>query len=93
MENGTYLKLSTGELVPIKATTGYWVATRPQLPQDLLEGLYLGVWTDPKDGKEYYDRTVFVADLDKALTVAKFYDQIAIWDNANQTEIYVDYSV
>jgi hypothetical protein len=93
MENGTYLKLSTGELVPIKATTGYWVAIEPKMPQEIIAGQYLGVWTDEKDGKEYYDRSVFVADLDTALDIGKLYEQIAIWDNANQTEIYVDYSI
>ena len=87
MENGTYLKLATGELVPIKATTGYWVAIEPKLPHDLIDGQYLGVWTDEKDGKEYYDRSVFIADLDYALAVGKIHDQIAIWDNANQTTI------
>ena len=53
MENGTYLKLSTGEFTPITATTGYWVALEPKLPHDIFEGQYLGVWTDEKDGKEY----------------------------------------
>ena len=92
MENGTYLKLGN-ELVPITATTGYWVAVEPALPSQIIEGQYLGVWTDEKDGKEYYDRSVFIADLDLALTVGKEHDQIAIWDNANRCEIYVDYSV
>ena len=92
MENGTYLKLSTGEFTPITATTGYWVAIKPKMPHDIFEGQYLGVWTDEKDGKEYYDRSVFISDLDDALAVAKQHDQIAIWDNANRCEIYVDYS-
>ena len=48
---------------------------------------------DEKDGKEYYDRSVFISDLDDALAVAKQHDQIAIWDNANRCEVYVDYSV
>lgn len=92
MENGTYLNLD-GEFVPIVATTGYWVAIEPALPSQVVSGQYLGVWTDEKDGKEYYDRSVFIADLDDALAVAKQHDQIAIWDNAKRCEVYVDYSV
>ena len=90
MENGTYLNLD-GEFVKVNATTGYWVALYPALPSQTVTGQYVGVWTDEKDGKEYYDRSVFIADLEYALEVAKQHDQIAIWDNANQTEIYVDY--
>jgi len=92
MENGTYLKLG-GELIPINATTGYWVAVEPALPSQILDGQYLGVWTDEKDGKEYYDRSVWVAELPEALAVGKEHEQIAIWDNAKRSEVYVDYSV
>lgn len=90
MENGTYINLG-GEFAPITATTGYWVALEPALPSQILEGQYLGVWTDEKDGKEYYDRSTFISDLDLALMVAKEHDQLAIWDNANRCEIWVEY--
>ena len=91
MESGTYIKMGQ-ELVPVSPSTGYWVAVQPALPSQIVEGQYLGVWTDEKDGKQYYDRSVFVADLVDALIVAKQFDQIAIWDNSKRTEVYVDYS-
>jgi hypothetical protein len=90
MENGTYLKVG-GEFYKMNATSGYWVAISPSLPSDILDGQYLGVWTDEKDGKEYYDRSVWIADLDNALAVAKQHDQLAIWDNANECEVWVQY--
>ena len=90
MEDGTYLNLD-GDFKRINATTGYWVAIEPALPSQIVSGQYLGVWTDSKDGKPYYDRTVWISDLDDALAVGKQRDQIAIWDCANECEIYIQY--
>ena len=91
MENGTYLNVD-GEFMRVNSTSGYWVAIEPALPSQIVDGQYMGIWTDPKDGKEYTDRTVWISDLDDALAVAKQRDQIAIWDCANECEVYVDWS-
>jgi len=41
----------------------------------------------------YLDRSVWVSDLDNAIALGKSQGQLAIWDNANQTEVWlVDYA-
>ena len=90
MRDGTYKADAEAGFFPVQTSQGYWVAFEETTPQDVNEGEYLGVWTDPDTNKIYYDKTVFISDLTEALTFAKLYNQIAIWDNANEKAIYVE---
>lgn len=86
LANGTYLK-SNGHFLRVEATGGYWVATGETTLEETQDGELVGVWTDAETGKTWIDKTQFVAGKMEALLTAKAYDQIAIWDNSNQTEI------
>ena len=88
MKDGTYKK-TNGVLVETNVDFGYWVALSETTQDEISEGEYLGVWTDPETGKTWYDKSVFLDDLTAALALAKTYNQIAIWDNANQAAINV----
>ena len=92
LQDGTYA-ISVVDRIPfrVERETGFWVAYRPvEAIADVPDGTHLGVWTDPDDGKRYYDATVFIETLDYALTKAKEWDQKAIWDNANKVAISVN---
>jgi len=89
MENGTYRVDEEAGFFPVQTKEGYWVAIEEVLPSDLEAGEYLGVWTDENTNKTYYDRSILFLDLAQALNVAKLNNQIAIWDNKNEREIYV----
>jgi hypothetical protein len=86
MRDGTYLK-TAGTFQRIEAVDGYWVATAETTLETAEEGEIIGVWSDPETGKLWVDKTRFIQDLATATITAKAYDQIAIWDNANQTTI------
>lgn len=88
MENGTYQKTEAG-FTKVSADFGYWVAKEEVTLEEVAVSEYLGVWTDPETGKTWYDKSMFVSDLVTALALAKTYNQIAIWDNANQVAINV----
>ena len=88
MENGTYIKTEAG-FTKVNTDFGYWVAMEEVTPEQVAISEYLGVWTDPETGKTWYDKSMFVSDLATALVLAKTYNQIAIWDNANQAAINV----
>jgi hypothetical protein len=47
------------------------------------------VWTDEATGKVWLDKTRLVRNLTKATMYATLWQQIAIWDNANQREVRV----
>jgi hypothetical protein len=92
LQDGTYA-ISVVDRIPfrVERETGFWVAYRPvEAIADVPDGTHLGVWTDPDDGKRYYDATVFIETLDYALAKAKEWDQKAIWDNANKVAISVN---
>lgn len=89
MNDGTYLNLD-GTFIKSHAKSGYWVAIASTNLDDTPSGQYVGVWTNPESGKTYYDRSVFVADLDTAIELAKAHEQLAIWDNANECEVWTD---
>jgi hypothetical protein len=86
MIDGTYLK-TNGVFLRVEAVNGYWVATSETTLYEVPEGGLVGVWNDPDTGKLWIDNTRFIPDLATATLTAKAYDQIAIWDNANQTTI------
>jgi hypothetical protein len=86
MRDGTYLK-TNGTFLRIEAIDGYWVATTETRLTWVMDGEIVGVWNDPDTGRTWVDNTRFIQDLATATITAKAYDQIAIWDNANQTTI------
>jgi hypothetical protein len=90
MNDGTYLNLD-GQFILSNATSGYWVALHSfDTLDDSKSGDYVGVWTNPASGYTYYDRSVWVADRDVAVTLGTNAGQLAIWDIANATEIWLN---
>ena len=53
-------------------------------------GECLGLWVDEKTHTLYVEKTIIYDDREKAVAVAKFYNEIAIWDCGNQEEIRLD---
>lgn len=91
LDDGTYIQGVDGIEDIEKPMGGYWIGTVPvQALSDVPLGAYLGVWTDPADGKRYYDITQYEADLVKALKLGKQFGQISIWDIANEVAIPVN---
>ena len=89
MNDGTYLNLD-GQFIKSHATSGYWVAVHQfDTLDDVSTGDYVGVWTNPESGVMYLDRSVWVADLDTAIALGKQQGQLAIWDIANETEVWL----
>ena len=92
LQDGTY-SLTVLDRAPylVSRSEGFWVAYKAvESMDDVIDGTYLGVWTDPDDGKRYYDMTVHIETLDYALAKAKEWDQKAIWDIANEVAIPVN---
>ncbi len=90
IEDGTYILGASGLEDIETPTSGYWVGVRSiETVDDAKLGDFVGVWTDYKDLKRYYDETVFEIDLDKALELGRQYNQISIWDIANYKPIYL----
>jgi hypothetical protein len=90
MENGTYLNLD-GQFILSHAKSGYWVAVHKyDSLDDTITGDYVGVWTNPESGVMYLDRSVWVADKADAIALGKQQGQLAIWDCANETEIWLN---
>ena len=87
MESGTYLKTEIG-LSPIEANSGYWVGVEETTLDEVVVGETVGVWTDA-DGKMWIDKTIRLSDLTKAMTLAKVFGQLAIYDATNKKEIEV----
>jgi hypothetical protein len=81
--DGTY----TLEGKPVSHTFGYYVGLNGET-RAFNNAKLIGIWTGP-DGVRYVDRSRLVATLAKALKLAKSHEQIAIWDCANEEEIYV----
>lgn len=86
MRDGTYLKMN-GNFIRLETQEGYWVATSETTLPEVADGQIVGIWTDPETGKVWVDKTRFILDKTQAITTAKLYNQIAIWDNRNQTTI------
>lgn len=89
MEDGTYLKDSTGAWLPVVQSTGYYVAVRPldSINAELHTNEYLGVWTDPSTGILYLDATKHWDDFNLALFFAEAGGELAIWDIAASKEV------
>ena len=88
MENGTYLNVN-GTFVLAHPKTGYWVGVHETTLDDTLDGQYVGVWTNPVSGVTYYDRSVWVGELDNAIELGNANKQLAIWDIENETEVWL----
>jgi hypothetical protein len=88
MNDGTYLNID-GTFVLAQPKTGYWANTASTTLSDTLDGQYVGVWTNPISGQVYYDRSVWVKDLDTAIEIGKTHSQLAIWDIENETEVWL----
>ncbi len=97
LEDGTYrVDLSRTKLVPaLEHSAGYWVAQTNIVAPDasyvgrLIKGMiqdprvnYVGIWTS-STGRVFVDSTAHFPELDDALQVARHYNQLAIWDCAN----------
>lgn len=88
MENGTYLVINN-EFIKAEADSGYWVAIgKADLTEDN-DNQFVGVWTNPVSEETYYDRSVLVSDLTEAMILGVTHEQLAIWDIANQTEVWL----
>lgn len=86
--DGTYL-YQNGSFHPINMADGYWVAEKELSPSELKSGMVVGVWTDKETGKVFLDKTRLVRNLTKATMYATLWQQLAIWDNANQQEVRI----
>jgi hypothetical protein len=89
MENGTYQKTNTG-FSPIVATAGYWVAVEETTLEEVEVGETVGVWTDTETNKVWVDKVIRLSDLSKALLLGKTFNQEAIYDVVNKTEIRIE---
>jgi len=89
MNDGTYIKDGDEFTLITSATSGYWVALYNTTPENIIEGQYMGVWTNPVSGVTYYDRTVWVADVTEAIDLGNKHNQLAIWDIANNIELWL----
>jgi hypothetical protein len=104
LEDGTYrVSLEGGQLVPaMERGTGYWVASTNlvaptpehvgrcvRLLVEDHDADYIGVWTS-SIGRTFVDVTTHFEDLEVAMRIAKYWEQDAIWDCANECLIDVD---
>jgi hypothetical protein len=90
LDDGTYIQTIAGLEDYKGPVDGYWIGTVPV--QDLASvplGAFLGVWTDPADGKRYYDITAYRIDLTEALKLGEQFSQISIWDISEKRAIPV----
>ena len=91
LEDGTYIQSVDGLEDYEAPKNGYWIGTVPvQSLSDVPLGAFLGVWTDPADGKRYYDITVYQIDLTEALRIGKLFSQKSIWDISEKRPIPVN---
>ena len=90
LDDGTYFQGIDGLEDYESPKDGYWIGTVPvQSLSDVPLGAFLGVWTDPDDGKRYYDITAYRIDLTEALKLGEQYNQISIWDISEKRPIPV----
>jgi len=89
MENGTYQKTENG-MKPITAAAGYWVAVEETELDSVEAGETVGVWTDPETNRVWVDKVIRLNDLTKALALGRMFEQKAIYDVANKTEITIE---
>jgi hypothetical protein len=88
MIDGTYQKTKDGYSM-LNTQTGYWVGIEEVVLDTVEVGDFVGIWTDPENGKVWVDRVLHFTDLTMALEAGKLNEQKAIYDIANKTEIYL----
>lgn len=49
--------------------------------------VYVGAWTDNETGIRYVDALIIVNDLQQAVTIGQRFNQLAVWDFANNVEV------
>jgi hypothetical protein len=98
--DGTYKYLGQGRFEKYdREALGYWVSSTNfrtgsdatiKLAMDTLVteygADYVGIWT-ADDGSRYVDKTHYVRDREVAEAAGRHWNQQAIWDIANNTEI------
>lgn len=92
LADGTYRLTSAGTLDDANYRSGYLVAVEELASIAAIcypTNTLVGVWTDPKTGIIYLDRSVWVRCKFEALALAKSHSQLAIWDARNNVSIYV----
>jgi hypothetical protein len=96
-QSGSMTKTKTGYFVSL---TNLYIDKLEKLPNLVnfiqykaaamhLSHFYYGGWTDSKTGKIYFDLSIRVKSLKKALELAAEYGQAAIYDIAAGDSIYV----
>lgn len=93
MEDGTYILNTDGTLTRVVHRDGYYVGVAPYTGQAVQPYQYVGVWTDPADGKVYKDVSVHVGHITRALSMAEGRGELAIWDIARGTEILTSHGL
>jgi hypothetical protein len=88
LQDGTYL-YQNGTYHPITMTDGYWVAERELRQEEVVSGTVVGIWQDKATGTTYRDKVRLVRNLPKAMQYAVLWNQLAVYDNANQQEVRV----
>lgn len=89
MKDGTYLVGTDRSLTKLEKTTGYWVAIQETSLEEAEPNTNIGVWTDPETKRVWVDQSVWVGNLITALILGRTFDQLAIWDCANNEAIEV----
>jgi hypothetical protein len=85
--DGTYAETRAG-LVRIDSKVGYWVGLKTNTRAGR-NAKFIGIWGSDFDGEKFVDPARWVFDKAEALKLARFHEQIAIWDCQNGVEIYV----
>ena len=89
--DGTYMKFADNVMVRIDVPIGYWVASEKIATLDeLADGEFVGVWTNPTTGITYFDKTMWIESLAMAKFIGERYNQLAIWDCENETEVWLN---
>jgi len=91
LDDGTYRRDLYGQLHRVDRTSGFWVAIANDIDESHF-GMYdfIGVWLEPHTDRVWLDGSVWVEDLTDALALGIKHKQLAIWDCANSTEIYLN---
>ena len=88
LTDGTYLKL--GHLYHrIEIDHGYWVGVKETDLESVNSGTLFGVWIDDT-GKKWIDLVDYEYNQTNAIRKGRKYNQIAIYDNANQETILIN---
>ena len=85
-QKGYFVSITDNERV--KADYRIVNALKAQAKKLNLTSYYIGYWRDGKTGKHYFDISLLIKDKIKALSIAKIFNQKAIFDSANCEVVY-----